>query len=90
MQTVEYTADALHGFRVAATNLPQDLPDVAYARAKHLSDYDTIRAQHAQISVAYSNPIVVPISAVPAVPSHQQVCYLSIFELNNKNVTIYF
>lgn len=70
---MEYTADALHGFRVAATNLPRDLPDVAYARAKHLSDFETIKAQRAQIAVPYSNPIAVPISAVPQIPTHQQV-----------------
>lgn len=75
LQTVQYTADALHGFRVAATNLPQDLPDVVFARAKHIADYESIRADHARIAVAYSNPVAVPLSAVPPVPTHQQVSF---------------
>lgn len=52
LQTVEYTADALNGFRAAATNLPhapiddklapepvQETPEVAKARAEHLAAY---------------------------------------------------
>lgn len=71
LQTVQYTADAVHGFRVAATNLPQDLPEVAYAKARHLSEYEAIKAEHAALAaeraVQYSNPTVVYGAAVPQV-----------------------
>jgi hypothetical protein len=67
LQTVQYSADPVHGFRVAATNLPQDLPDVAHAKAQHLADYAAVQAEHAKIAVRYSNPVVVPASAVPQV-----------------------
>lgn len=53
LQTVEYTADALNGFRAAATNLPkapiddrvapepvEDTPEVAQARADHLTAFN--------------------------------------------------
>lgn len=53
LQSVQYTADPIHGFRVAATNLPQDVPEVAYAKAKHLADFNAIAAHNA-------NPAVVP------------------------------
>lgn len=65
LQSVQYTADPVHGFRVAATNLPQDLPEVAYAKAKHYADYNAISAEHA--AVRYSNPVAVPYAAVPQV-----------------------
>lgn len=68
LQTVHYVADPVHGFRVAASNLPQDLPDVAYAKAKHLADFAAISAEHASARVAYSNPVAVPAHAVPAIP----------------------
>lgn len=70
LQTVQYTADPIHGFRVAATNLPVDLPEVAYGKAKHLADYEAIKAEHAAIgaeraaSVHFSNPVVVPYHSV--------------------------
>lgn len=71
LQTVQYTADPVHGFRVAATNLPQDLPEVAYAKARHIAAYEATRAEHAAIAaeraVQYSNPAVVPAAAVPQV-----------------------
>nr|CAI5849070.1 unnamed protein product [Callosobruchus analis] len=77
LQTVHYTADALNGFRVAATNLPRDLPDVAYAKAKHIADFHAIKADHDQIaairSVPYSNPIAVPVANVPYIAEHQQL-----------------
>ncbi|KAJ8961062.1 hypothetical protein NQ314_005992 [Rhamnusium bicolor] len=77
LQTVQYTADAVNGFRVAATNLPRDLPDVAYAKAKHIADYEAVKSEHAQLAalraVPYSNPIAVPIHDVSAIPFHQQV-----------------
>lgn len=56
--------------------MPRDLPDVALAKAQHLADYETIKAQNAQIAaqtVAYSNPVAVPIAQVPQIPTHQQV-----------------
>lgn len=53
LQTVEYTADSVNGFRVAATNLPKapietrtapeqiiDTPEVILARAEHLKAFD--------------------------------------------------
>lgn len=53
LQTVEYTADALNGFRAAATNLPRapidnaiapepvrDTPEVVQARADHMAAYN--------------------------------------------------
>ena len=68
LQTVHYTADPVHGFRVAATNLPKDAPDVAYAKAQHLADYAAVQAEHAKIAVQYSNPIVVPAASVLPTP----------------------
>lgn len=50
LQTVQYVADATHGFRVAASNLPVDLPEVAYAKAKHAADYEATKAEHAVIA----------------------------------------
>ncbi|CAH1154190.1 unnamed protein product [Phaedon cochleariae] len=77
LQTVEYTADPVHGFRVATTNLPRDLPDVAAARAQHMATYSAVAAQNAKIaqllSVPYSNPIAVPQSNVPRIPIDQQL-----------------
>lgn len=65
LQTVQYTADAVNGFRVAATNLPQDLPEVAAARLQHLHDFAAIKNEHDQIAaVRYSNPVAVPVAAV--------------------------
>lgn len=72
LQSVEYSADPIHGFRVAATNLPQDLPDVAHAKAKHLAEYESIKAEHlAARTVQYSNPVAVPYAAVPQIPQAQ-------------------
>ncbi|GJQ71824.1 hypothetical protein Trydic_g11506 [Trypoxylus dichotomus] len=72
LQSVEYSADPVHGFRVAATNLPQDLPDVAHAKAKHLAEYETIKAEHlAARTVQYANPVAVPYAAVPQIPQAQ-------------------
>lgn len=71
LQTVQYVADPTHGFRVAATNLPRDLPDVAHAKAVHLAQFEAVRAEHAQLAAArtvqYFNPVAVPIAAVPQV-----------------------
>lgn len=69
LQTVQYTADAINGFRVAATNLPRDLPEVAYAKARHFAD---VAATRANLAVAYSNPVVVPAVNVPSLPQPVQ------------------
>lgn len=49
-----------------------------FERAKHIADYESIKAQHAQLAalhtVAYTNPIAVPVNAVPQIPIHQEVC----------------
>lgn len=72
LQSVEYSADPVHGFRVAATNLPQDLPDVAHAKAKHLAEYETIKAEHlAARTVQYANLVAVPYAAVPQISQVQ-------------------
>ncbi|XP_017786131.1 PREDICTED: uncharacterized protein LOC108569178 [Nicrophorus vespilloides] len=73
LQSVSYVADPIHGFRVAATNLPQDLPDVAYAKAKHLADFEAIKAEHGLARVAYSNPVAVPFGAVQPVQDLPEV-----------------
>lgn len=62
LQTVEYTADALNGFRAAATNLPQaphdvrlaplpvtETAEVAAARAEHMAAYDAVVIRHEQL-----------------------------------------
>uniref|UniRef100_A0A1Y1K550 Cuticle protein 6 n=1 Tax=Photinus pyralis TaxID=7054 RepID=A0A1Y1K550_PHOPY len=64
LQTVRYFADPIHGFRVAATNLPQDLPDVALAKAQHLAEFQATQSERAAIAAHYTNPIVVPVSQV--------------------------
>ncbi|XP_060529502.1 uncharacterized protein LOC132703945 isoform X2 [Cylas formicarius] len=73
LQTVHYTADAIHGFRVAATNLPQDLPDVAHAKLEHQRAYEAVKSDLAQaaLKVAYSNPIAVAHGDVPQLQPHQ-------------------
>lgn len=72
LQSVEYTADPIHGFRVAATNLPKDLPDVALAKAQHLAQYAATKAVHEKahaLHIAqFSNPIIVPFNAVQPTP----------------------
>lgn len=44
LQTVEYTADAVNGFRAAATNLPKapidDTPEVIQAKAEHFRAFN--------------------------------------------------
>lgn len=71
LQSVHYVSDPVNGFRVAATNLPEDLPEVAYAKAKHFADYHAIAAEHAAIgaqrTVEYSNPVVYSIDSVAQV-----------------------
>lgn len=83
LQTVNYIADAIHGFRVAATNLPQvlrywniafsffnwknqqDLPEVAYEKAKHLASYRNIQAEHAQIGAQRAHQAEVNLLNLP-------------------------
>ncbi|KAF7269853.1 uncharacterized protein LOC143199668 [Rhynchophorus ferrugineus] len=79
LQTVQYTADAVHGFRVAASNLPTDNADVAHARASHLAEFEAIKSEREQIAkaaaaattVPYFNPVAVPYSQVPQALSEQ-------------------
>ncbi|XP_072391642.1 uncharacterized protein [Diabrotica undecimpunctata] len=76
LQTVEYVVDPIHGFRVAATNLPQDDPDVAAAKAQHIAEYAAIKSNNEKLAaatVAYSNPVAVPIGAVPDILLHQEL-----------------
>lgn len=81
LQTVQYISDPIHGFRVTATNIPRDLPEVALAKAQHYHAYQNIKAEHAYIAavqranspVALSplppqNSIVVPVSAANIAP----------------------
>lgn len=61
LQTVEYTADALNGFRAAATNLPkapidarlaplpvEETAEVAAARAEHMAAYEAVILRNEQ------------------------------------------
>lgn len=59
VQSVHYTADAVHGFRVAGTNIPvdkpvevkpvEDTPEVAKAKEEHLKAVEEIKARDASI-----------------------------------------
>lgn len=64
LQTVQYTSDPVNGFRVVATNIPHDLPEVAYARAQHLAIYENIKAEHALIAASQRH-VPAAISPVP-------------------------
>lgn len=55
LQTVQYKSDPIHGFQVAASNLPQDLPDVAEAKAKHLALFRTIQENNIAAAVSQDN-----------------------------------
>lgn len=81
LQTVQYISDPVNGFRVSATNIPRDLPEVALAKVQHYQAYQNIKAEHAYIAavqranspVALSplplqNSVVVPISASHVAP----------------------
>lgn len=65
LQTVQYVSDPINGFRVSASNLPHDLPEVALARAQHFQAYENIKAEHAYISAIQTHSPVVAISPVP-------------------------
>lgn len=68
---MQYVADPTHGFRVAATNLPVEAPDVAQAREAHLAEFEAIKAERAKV-VPYFNPVSVSLGDVPQL-SNQQV-----------------
>ncbi|GLV32643.1 Cuticular protein 72Ea [Carabus blaptoides fortunei] len=91
LQTVQYTSDPVNGFRVIATNIPHDLPEVAYARAQHLAIYENIKAEHALIAasqrhvpaaispIPVAGTIVVPVrvtNVLPANPVRHAVAYV--------------
>jgi len=67
---VQYVADPTHGFRVAATNLPVEAPDVAQAREAHLAEFEAIKAERAKV-VPYFNPVSVSLGDVPQLPNQQ-------------------
>lgn len=58
LQTVQYISDPINGFRVVATNIPHDLPEVALAKARHFQAYENIKAEHAYISALQGQPVV--------------------------------
>lgn len=75
LQSVEYTADAVNGFRAAATNLPvapvddrvapepvQETPEVAQARADHMMAFKEAESRAAESTPAMPEaPIAAPI-----------------------------
>lgn len=69
LQTVEYTADALNGFRTAATNLPKapidDTPEVIQAKAEHFRAFNEAsrRSDNENIN---DQPIAAQIVALPS------------------------
>ncbi|KAF5301950.1 hypothetical protein FQR65_LT08686 [Abscondita terminalis] len=72
IQTVKYVADPLHGFRVLATNLPQDSPDVARAKAEHLLQFQATQAERESIAAqVVTSPgvvsVVAPVQDLPEV-----------------------
>merc|ERR1712027_203302 len=50
LQTVNYIADPVNGFRVAGTNIPV-APEVAAARAEHLAAHEKAKAEAAEASI---------------------------------------
>lgn len=65
LQTVEYTADSINGFRAAATNLPKapisDTPEVLQAKAEHFRAFNEASLRSAEptpITQARAAPIV--------------------------------
>ncbi|KAK9889566.1 hypothetical protein WA026_006940 [Henosepilachna vigintioctopunctata] len=73
LQSVQYTSDPVHGFQVAATNLPQDLPDVAAAKARHLALFNKVQAGHSVVAVPQ------PVQDLPEVVAARQA-HLAILE----------
>ncbi|KAK4875278.1 hypothetical protein RN001_011700 [Aquatica leii] len=69
LQTVKYFSDPIHGFRVLATNLPQDLPEVAHAKAEHLLQFQATQAERAAIAAKItSGSAVIHIAPVQDLP----------------------
>lgn len=72
LQTVEYTADALNGFRAAASNLPKspidDTPEVIQAKAEHFLAFNEAsrRSDNANNDQPIDTPIVASRSTAPA------------------------
>uniref|UniRef100_A0A182N9B8 Uncharacterized protein n=1 Tax=Anopheles dirus TaxID=7168 RepID=A0A182N9B8_9DIPT len=79
LQTVAYTADALNGFRVAASNLPvapvetrtapepvQDTPEVAAAKADHMAAIEEAKLRNAAAEKDDSESAAI-VAAAPAV-----------------------
>ncbi|XP_055685942.1 cuticle protein 19.8-like [Lutzomyia longipalpis] len=73
LQSVEYTADPIHGFRAAATNLPvapvdtgvapepvKDTPEVVAARAQHLAAIDEAKIKSAELPVVETKIVKEP------------------------------
>ncbi|XP_035916833.1 cuticle protein 19.8-like [Anopheles stephensi] len=79
LQTVAYTADALNGFRVAASNLPvapvetrtapepvQDTPEVAAAKADHMAAIEAAKLRNAAAEKESESEATAIIAAAPA------------------------
>lgn len=79
---MQYVADSTHGFRVAATNLPVEAPDVAQARDAHLAEFEAIKAERAKV-VPYFNPVSVSLGDVP------QVLPIQLFLPTRSNYSIF-
>lgn len=71
LQTVQYKSDPINGFQVAASNLPQDLPDVAAAKAAHLALFRNIQESRANAAVA-PGPLPQPVQDLPEVVAARQ------------------
>ncbi|CAH2017615.1 unnamed protein product [Acanthoscelides obtectus] len=82
-QEVQYTADDIHGFQVAATNLPsapearmivpepvRDTPEVAEARARHLEALENAKARSVELAHIYGVPAVPALSTFVAPASY--------------------
>jgi len=86
LQTVEYTADSVNGFRAAATNLPKasldgisDTPEVAQAKAEHFRAFNeaSLRAaaepddEHQQQQQQHQQPAqILALSSAPGAFSY--------------------
>lgn len=80
LQTVEYTADSVNGFRAAATNLPRapvhtaiapepvrETPEVAQARADHMAAYNEAAIRSANAEDDSIETIATPIAPIAQV-----------------------
>lgn len=81
LQTVEYTADSVNGFRVAATNLPKapietrkapeqilDTPEVMLARSEHLKAFEEAKIKSALPEQPDSVEISAPLEQISETP----------------------